>query len=236
MKFLLLSLLFSANLLAIQQEPHFVVKDSTIVEQRSFSNERLEKFRSDPEFNYEHQSFSSISLIDVFLSWLWNNFFKYLLNPGTSSFWEVLIYLFAFGTLFYLVRQFMKNKLGSLFYKPEKESASISAISEDNIHDADLNKLLEQEIQNNRFRNAVRLLYLISLKLLSDKNFINWKIGKTNYDYYSEIKNDSLKTPFSGLTRLYEYAWYGEFEITEDSFSAISGYFENFNNLCGQTE
>ncbi len=236
MKTIFFIILFSANLFAFQTGQQSILPDTTQIELRKFDAEQIDAIKADPEFDYERQSFSSISLVDIILAWLWNNFFKHILSPGTASFWEVLIYVFAFATIVYLVRQFMKNRLGQLFYKPEKNGGNISSLSEDNIYETDLNRLLDQAIKNQRFRNAVRLLYLISLKLLSDKNFILWKIGKTNHDYCGEIKSDLLKVKFSSLTQLYEYVWYGDFEITKSRFETITTSFQQFNLSCGQAE
>jgi len=231
---IILFFLFTTQLFAIAAQQQSVLSDSTIVETRSFKTEHLESFRADPDFDYDRQSFSSISIFDIILAWLWNNFFKYLLQPGTATFWEILIYIFAFSTIVYLVRQFMKNKLSGLFYKAENNQGKIASINENNIHERDLNKLLEQEIENGRFRNAVRLMYLISLKTLSKNNLIHWKIGKTNQEYCSEINSDSQKALFSNLTKLYEYVWYGDFEISKISFELISGHFRELRNSCEQ--
>lgn len=236
MKTFLFFLIFVSQLFAIPSGRQSEHLDSTPIERRSFSEDRIQDFKADPQFDYDRESFSPINLFDIILSWLWNNFFKYLLNPGTASFWEILIYIFAFATVVYIVRQFMKAKLGSLFYKPGIGPGEISALSEDNIHGTDLNRLLEQEIKNNRFRNAVRLLYLILLKVLSDRNIIYWKIGKTNHEYCTEIKNESLQAFFSSLTQLYEYVWYGDFEISKTKFESISANFQEFTNTCGQAE
>ena len=78
---------------AFQSDQQSIPTDSTQVEIRSFSEERIEAFKADPAFDYNRESFSTISLFDIILAWLWNNFFKYLLYPGTASFWKILIYL-----------------------------------------------------------------------------------------------------------------------------------------------
>jgi hypothetical protein len=236
MKTLMLLLIIVLPLWAFPVQQQSEYTDSTANELRSFSDEQIEAFNADPAFDYDRENFSSINVLDVILDWLWNNFFKYFLAPGTATFWEILIYLFAFATIVYIIRQFMKNKLARLFYKPEGEGVSISALNENNIHETDLNKLLEQEISNGHFRNAVRVLYLISLKVLADKNHIHWKIGKTNHDYCSEIKSELLSSPFSKLTQLYEYAWYGDFKISKAKYETISGSFQQFNLSCGQAE
>ncbi len=234
MKISLFFLFLSLNCFALSTNQSGLSADSTSIEIRNFEASKVEVYKSNPIFDYDRPVFSSISFIDIVLAWLWNNFFKYLLQPGTATFWEILIYIFAFATIIYLVRQFAKNKLGNLFYNPESNRINISTLSADDIHDTDLNSLLEKEIKNKNFRKAVRLLYLITLKILSDKNFIAWRKGKTNHEYCTEIKRDLLKEPFLNLTLLYENIWYGDFKISETGFKSISDYFNSFKNKCGQ--
>jgi hypothetical protein len=61
---------------------------------------------------------------------------------------------------------------------------------------------------------------------MSDKNIIEWDIEKTNSDYSYEIKNEKLKEDFNYLSYLYNYIWYGEFELTEDTFNKTKKSFE----------
>ena len=61
---------------------------------------------------------------------------------------------------------------------------------------------------------------------MSEKNIIDWNLEKTNSDYFYEIKSESLRNDFSYVSYLYNYIWYGEFEITVDSFESIKKTFE----------
>ena len=63
------------------------------------------------------------------------------------------------------------------------------------------------------------------LKSLSDKNIIEWDIEKTNLDYQREIQNTEIKKNFRFLSYVYEYSWYGEFELTEDDFRKAENAF-----------
>ena len=54
---------------------------------------------------------------------------------------------------------------------------------------------------------------------MSDKGAIEWDIEKTNSDYLSEIQSEDLKKDFRFLSYVYEYSWYGEFEINDTDFS-----------------
>ena len=65
----------------------------------------------------------------------------------------------------------------------------------------------------NDYRLAIRLHYLKSLRLLDTLGKIIWRSGKTNHDYLLEIKDTELKEEFDNLSYIYEYSWYGQFEI-----------------------
>lgn len=56
--------------------------------------------------------------------------------------------------------------------------------------------MIEEAIANRNYRFALRLNYLRSLKILSDKEIINWKIDKTNHEFIGEIKHSNLKSTF----------------------------------------
>ena len=76
----------------------------------------------------------------------------------------------------------------------------------------------------------MRLLYLRSLKQLSDNGLINWQINKTNTDYISEIADNTQREAFKQLTLQFEYAWYGDFLINGDNYKRINQLFGNFKS------
>ena len=53
---------------------------------------------------------------------------------------------------------------------------------------------------------------------MSEKGIIEWDIEKTNSDYLYEIKNETRRDEFAYLSYLYNYIWYGEFELDEATF------------------
>lgn len=202
--------------------------NNSTVETRSFSSGRIDSIRSLAAYDYETARFSPVDFMDAVLAWLWYNLFKHLFNPRFESLWELLIYFLAFLALVYIIRRFLQSEFSTLFYTKDKNPPDVSAITEDDIHALPLEKLLEESISKQRYRDAVRLLYLISLKHLADHGVVLWRTGKTNHEYNSEIKNESLKNQFSMLTRVYEYVWYGDFEVAAERFQAIKSDFRQF--------
>lgn len=53
---------------------------------------------------------------------------------------------------------------------------------------------------------------------MAQHNHIKWDIEKTNTDYFYELKNQAHKDEFGYLSYVYNYIWYGEFEIDENTF------------------
>ena len=72
--------------------------------------------------------------------------------------------------------------------------------------------------RNRDFRYAVRYQFLWILKILADKNIIEWNPKKTNRDYMTEIKEKQLQRKFREAAKIFDYVWYGEFEIDENSY------------------
>jgi len=65
-----------------------------------------------------------------------------------------------------------------------------------------------------------------SKKTTLKKKVIEWDIEKTNSDYLYEIKNEKLRNDFAYLSYLYNYIWYGEFELEEETFTKAIQSFE----------
>ena len=78
------------------------------------------------------------------------------------------------------------------------------------------------------YRSAVRYQFLFILKKLSDKKLINWNPEKTNKDYAAELKAPHLKNDFSNLSYIFDYVWYGEFSIEEQSYQKFKNKYQAF--------
>lgn len=84
-------------------------------------------------------------------------------------------------------------------------------------------------MQMGNYRLVVRLLYLKTLKQLSDRELIHWLPEKTNQAYVLEIADQAKQQEFAQLTTQFEYIWYGEFFIDKNSFAPIQESFHQFN-------
>ncbi|HZF63532.1 MAG TPA: DUF4129 domain-containing protein, partial [Chitinophagaceae bacterium] len=96
----------------------------------------------------------------------------------------------------------------------------------DDIFSIAFEKELKDSIATKNLRMATRLMYLHILKLLTEKNIIDYKAGRTNSDYLQQALDTSYYADLLRLTRSFEYVWYGKFDLQEPVFSLVQKNYE----------
>ena len=99
---------------------------------------------------------------------------------------------------------------------------------DDDIHETDIDGLLQNAIKNKEYRLAIRYQYLSVLKILSNKKLIDYHKDKTNSEYLFEIENSKTRTEFSYLSYVYSYVWYGDFPIDETNYKLAENKYQSF--------
>jgi hypothetical protein len=135
----------------------------------------------------------------------------------------VIVVLFLAILLWYLFKNNIIRSNVEISEKKVEEEAS------ENIFEIDYVTAIGNAIKAEDFRLAIRLMFLRLLKDLSQKNIIQYKQERTNFDYLSQIYRTSYYHDFFRITRNYEYTWYGKFEVSADTFGIIKNEFENFD-------
>lgn len=75
--------------------------------------------------------------------------------------------------------------------------------------------LADQLASQGRFRDAIRHLYLALLSRLHRDGAIDYDPAKSNWDYFRAFKGlPQALPPFKELTRRFDFAWYGNLEVT----------------------
>lgn len=92
----------------------------------------------------------------------------------------------------------------------------------------DMQAALQLALRENDLRLAVRLMFLISLKNLSDRKILHYNEHTTNAEYVRELWGSEHYHHFFQLARAFEYVWYGNFEITAENFTRIEQHFQPF--------
>lgn len=102
---------------------------------------------------------------------------------------------------------------------------------EDNLEESDIEPFLKKAIEDNDYKVAIRLYFLIAIRDLSKNKFIKWKKDKTNRDYIRETRSLPIGKHFKETAHIYEKAWYGDFEVKYSDFQILE---KKFNDLISQ--
>lgn len=208
----------------------------TKLTERSLPNDLNKKY-SGEGFNYEIKTGESQNLIARFLSWLsrgLNDIFGVNISPEAFKFLQYLIYFLMGGLVTYLIIRLLVNeKFNAIFTKKARSIIDID-LAEQHIESLDLDTLLQGALEDKNYRLAIRYHYLRVLKRLSQANIIEWHFDKTNSDYQNEITKPNLKSGFKEVSYLYDYIWYGEQSIDENSYETANSSFQSLNNSIAQ--
>lgn len=189
------------------------------------------------EFNYDVNTGESANLLARFIRWVLNGMgqaFGFDVSPQTLLILEYIIYALMGALVIYLlVRVFINEKFNAIFSKKAKPVLDID-LAEQHIESLDLDALMESALANKDYRLAVRFQFLKILKVLSQKQIIDWHFEKTNTDYEKEIKEVRLQSEFKKASYLYENIWYGEQPIDANGYGKTSTRFNILNQLIPQ--
>ena len=199
---------------------------------RNFDQQAMARYRDDPSFKYVEENNRHKSLSERFWQWFWD-FIARLFGGSKQQSTDrgglkYLIIALAVGIVLYALIKVTAVDFSKMFRK-DKALGSLSHYEAlENIHEIDFEGDIESALAQRNFKLAVRLLYLRSLKQLNDAGVIHWKIDKTNSVYINELTNPNQRQSFGVLTRQFEYVWYGNFPIDEQSFRNINVLFQDF--------
>ena len=143
-----------------------------------------------------------------------------------SLLWFVIIIGFIIVVIMYL-----SNSNISLFRQRNRtiESDGEDQLDTDDIFAINYQREIDKAAVAGNYRLAIRLMFLRLLKNLSQKNIIQYKHDRTNFDYLLQLSSTKYYNDFFTITRHYEYSWYGKFEISSDTYSFIKNEFDNFD-------
>ena len=157
---------------------------------------------------------------------------KFLQNPLIRTIlWILLVTAFVGIVFWYLIS-------GNIFLFRKPSQAAIVQEEEEtqteDIFSINFDKEITRAINAGQYRSAIRLLYLQTLKELSQRNIINYKNERTNTEYVYQLAGTTFYKNFSYLTRTFEYTWYGKADLNKDVFETLKSDFLSFKTMLDQ--
>lgn len=228
-----------------------VKHDTLPVQLREPSMNMQEEVYSNEDYNYveeENKSSSEDGFFDRLLGDLMRSLFEDVDAPDWDpnmpdkpsssqiNWWSLFFIVIGGGLIVFFIIKATNAGGGSLFKgKTKKKEEAIDATLEDvDIHAITYDDEITRAVSRQDYRFAVRLWFLRSLKEMSDLDLIQWKIDKTNSDYYYELSGNKLQKDFGSVSLLYDYVWYGEFKLNEMKYREaereLQSYVSNVKN------
>lgn len=235
---------FSAEGFSQEEQPLHTTKtvvdttltlDTSTIKPREFSN--LNETYSGDDFSYERTEESTgwWTRFKQWLSDLWKSLFNIDSNGKAAKLTDIMLDIAAVIIVLlviYFIYKAIINKEGKwVFGKSAKKPIIPTSSIENNIYETDFETLIATAEEENNYRLAIRYYYLWLLKQLSFKHIITYDAEKTNSDYQLEINNAQHAEKFAYTSYLYNYIWYGEFNVDEHQFLKAKKAFVQFLNM-----
>jgi hypothetical protein len=203
--------------------------DSSALSLRSFDHAKLKTYKENSDFVYDSNYKEGPRFWDRLFTWILSKIFgKHSGSQIYNFLYNLFLYVLAPLTIIYIIwKLFGADKKFFLYVSSKKNKLHFEEMP-DNIQEINFEKLIHDAIGKKQFRLAVRLSYLLLLKELSIKDLIAWSPEKTNYEYLKEIKSNDIRDQFAQNSLMYEYVWYGDFEIDQDNASKVLAAFQAF--------
>lgn len=169
-----------------------------------------------PEYDYNRELITpEVNLMAWLNMWMGKLLQKIFGSKFAEEYTGIILFI-LFAIFILLIIWFVYKKRPELFMRSKKSMPY--RVEEDTIYGVDFDKEIDAAFSRNDYRETVRLLYLQTLKQLSDDEAIDWQPYKTPTEYIYEVKNNALKVPFRELTGRFLRVRYGNFEATETLF------------------
>jgi hypothetical protein len=205
-----------------------VTYDSSDVEVRHLPFSQVKSYSEQKEFDYRENNAKAISLWDRFWLWFWEQFNRMSRNTTVQKGFEIFIWVFSISLVLFAIYRLTGMERRFFFQGSRKDRPLSYEEEQEDIHSIDFNKAIQEAIENQQYRLAIRLMYLGNIKVLSDRNLIDFKPNKTNFDYARELRSTVYAKGFDDTTLVYEYAWYGEFPVERETFEQLKNIFSDY--------
>ncbi len=217
---------------------------------RNFDQEKLEKIRENPAFDYQEDidSYKEYDSDWEYKRWRWEEEQRKKMEENKD--WELkkvrrqegadlglnlkfgknAIYVASAIAIIFLLLALLGIDLRSIFRKNKIVTENLAEEDWQHLDKSDIDKLFEQAIAKEQYNQAVRYAFLKSLHILGQKNYIQLQKEKTNAEYQVELykSKKNLLEAFKWQSRVFAYIQYGEFEVNKSQFEALYPKFKSF--------
>ncbi len=188
----------------------------------NYPAEKIEKEENSPqtpEEPYSNEDF--VTEEDFDSGWSIDSLF-------TSSIAKFIGIMLLLVILIVVVYFFMQGNNSNKNEKVQLAYDTLPDLLVDLPEETDLDRFLRMSLESGDYKTAIRILYIMIIQRMHERNWIIWKKDKTNRDYLNEVRPRRSYSQFRDITLVYEIIWYGDNEISGTEFHKLKSLFDNY--------
>jgi len=192
--------------------------DSTGVALRSFSEERIQEFKENRQFQYDQAPYYGENLLQLALKKL-----AALINDlfANKTGRDIILYGILAIMVILITLQLIRVRPAALFFKNTQTSQFAWGQQEAAYQPDKLENAREEAVRNGNYRQALRHLFTLAVLRLDEQGLLRFEPQKTVTEYLYELENSYKKHLFQELARHFEYVWYGNFAIDKETYRQL---------------
>ena len=178
---------------------------------------QLASFQNDPQYDYDRELMGGSQnllewLASVVNEWI-SETFDIVMDDEFTTYLLIIVGVLVVA----LIAWFWWYKRPKLFMRGEKDDGLDYDVEEDTIYGVNFEVGIRHALEAHDYRQAVRLVYLQTLKYLEDEGKIEWRASKTPSQYVRQMNMPA----FTNLSRHFINVRYGNFEATPELFEQM---------------
>jgi hypothetical protein len=182
---------------------------------------KIAKYQSNKDYDYGDQlQTPDSSMWEMMNQWL-RRLLRNIFGGEFAEKYTSPVLIVFFILVIALIIYFLYLKRPELFMRKKKIQPVSYHVEDGNIHEIDFDREIAEATEAGDYRLAIRLVYLKTLRILSDSKRIDWQIYKTPSEYLYEIKGNELKKPFRELTGKFLQVRYGNYDVSQELYGTV---------------
>lgn len=176
----------------------------------------IETLKGDPAYDYHREIVQrSESLWEILKSWIYSWLQSLSHHHMTMSLFDTILVVIGVVVVG-LIAWFLYKYRPELFRR-KRLTINEEGEEEETIYGIDFDREISRAVEAANYRQAVRYVYLKTLRRLSDTGRIDWQPSKTPSQYLREVPSET----FRSLTNHFLRVRYGNFTATRQLFEEV---------------
>ena len=170
------------------------------------------------------------SLWDRFWNWLTDLIFGNSSEHSKQNMFTFFLWTLAIVGIIIVIWLLTRTEFTSFLRGNTKNTAFDFSDVEEDISSIDFSVRIKKAVDDKDYRLAIRWCYLKQLNTLNDHKIIAYEPFKTNIDYGFELSKSPHQSAFKGISHIYDYVWYGKYDIGLMDYEKLEKQFLTFEN------